>query len=63
LTLEELRAELARQAKLLTPEDQARLLQVIEAMQAGTSVEADVIRGLTADELREWSDHLGRKVD
>lgn len=55
---EQLRAELERQAKLLTPEDQVRLLSVIEAMQAGATIDAARIRGLSASELREWADDI-----
>ena len=56
---EQLRAELERQAKLLPPVDQARLLTVIQAMRAGATIDAAKIRGLSATELRGWADNIG----
>ena len=57
---EMLRAELERQVKLLAPDDQARLLKVIEALQAGAEIDAERMRELTALDLRLWADQLGQ---
>jgi hypothetical protein len=53
LTLAELRARLEREAMLLEPEDQARLLLVIDALRSGLAVDAEVIRETKPAELRE----------
>jgi hypothetical protein len=58
LSHDELRTELERQIRLLPAEDQARRLQLIEAMQAGAAIDTDRIGELSPEELREWADHL-----
>jgi hypothetical protein len=60
LSHDELREELERQAKLMPPEDQARLLKLIEAMHAGTAIDTDRMAELSPDELRAWTDTLGQ---
>lgn len=56
----ELRLHLEREARLLAPEDQARLLRLIKAMENGATIDAESIRGLDPAQLREWSDELGQ---
>lgn len=63
LSHDELRKELERQAKLMPPEDQARLLQLIEAMQDGKAIDADQMGALSPSELRESADGLRKAKD
>lgn len=60
--LDDLRAELERELKLLAPADQARVLRVILAMQAGTTISAEALRAMTSSEVREFADRVGRKT-
>jgi hypothetical protein len=45
---------------VLDPEDQARLLRLIAAMEEGARIDIDTMRQMDAAELREWTDALGK---
>jgi hypothetical protein len=60
LSHDQLQDELERQAKLMTPVDQARLLKLVEALQARAAIDTGRLGALSPDELRDWADTLGR---